>query len=450
MTDNLKIGTKLQLSNFALIITVLVVTALSFQFLSSRYLVNEARRQMKDDAESIIQTLNKVQRLSDQSVAERMAGRKELRLTGQVLYSKIVVFDSANRIVYTNVSTDDIKMLKQLDQQDNSDYLAVRRPIVAVDGVKKGRILLAAKIKDVSSLNRLLQGAQFVSIVIGGAFALGMGFLLGRSISKPIRSLAAGMRRFSPKKELPEIAVHSRDEIGELADSFIDMANKLCANDRMQTDFLQNASHELKTPLMAIQGNAEAIKDGIVQGREAEESLDVIIDECQRLKAVVDELIYLTKLDHVTETFRFDEIPIGQVIAEAVTAVQGLAEQKRIRVAVTGDVDAAGMFDREKLKRAFINIVGNGIRYAESNIVLNAVRSGNHMEISCTDDGKGFLPGEEARIFDRFYKGANGGTGIGLAITKAIVEAHGGSIEAFHGKKAGAVIRMTLPLRRSV
>lgn len=446
----MKIGTKLQLSNFALIMAVLVVTALSFQFLSSRYLVNEARRQMKADAESIIQTFNKVQRLSDQSVAERMTGRKELRLIGQALYSKIVVFDNINRIMYTNVGSDDIKTLKQLDQQDNSDYLIVRRPIVAEDGEKKGRILLAAKIKDVSRLNRLLQGAQFVSIVIGGAFALGMGFLLGRNITKPIRSLAAGMRRFSPKKELPEIAVHSRDEIGELADSFIDMAKKLSANDRMQTDFLQNASHELKTPLMAIQGNAEAVKDGIVQGREAEASVDVIIAECQRLKSVVDELIYLTKLDHVAETFHFELIPIGQVIAESVTAVQGLAERKGIHVTVTGDVDAAGRFDREKLKRAFINIVGNGIRYAGTKIVLQAVRSGDHLEISCTDDGKGFLPGEEARIFDRFYKGANGGSGIGLAITKAIVEAHGGSIEALKGKQAGAVIRMTLPLRRSV
>lgn len=446
----MKIGTKLQLSNFALVMTVLIVTAISFQFLSSRYLVNEASRQMKADAESIVRSLNKVQRLSDQSVAERVASRKELRLTGQVLESKIVVFDNKNRIVYTNVSTGDIRTLQQLDQQNNSDYLVVRRPIFAEDGEKTGRILLAAKINDVRKLNRLLQGAQLVSIVIGGVFALGMGYLLGRSISKPIRSLAAGMRKFSPKKGVPELAVHSRDEIGELADSFIDMANKLSAYDKLQTGFLQNASHELKTPLMAIQGNAEAIKDGIVQGRETEESLDVIISECQRLKTVVDELIYLTKLDHVTETFQFDLIPVGEVLADAVTAVQGLAERKGIHVAITGDTDTAVMLDREKLKRAFINIVGNGIRYAGSRIVLQAVHSGDHLEICCTDDGNGFFPGEEAYIFDRFYKGANGGTGIGLSITKAIVESHGGVIEASQGENGGAVIRVTLPLRRSV
>jgi len=134
-----------------------------------------------------------------------------------------------------------------------------------------------------------------------------------------------------------------------------------------------------------------------MQGRETEESLDVIISECQRLKAVVDELIYLTKLDHVTETFQFDLIPVGQVLAEAVTAVQGLAERKGIHVAVTGNTDMAAMLDREKLNRAFINIVGKGIRYAESRIVLQVVRSGDHMGIGCTYD----LAAEEKRVIKK-------------------------------------------------
>lgn len=442
----MKIGAKLQLSNLILIMTVLVVTAISFHFLSARYLVVEAKRQMKADAESIVKLLNGVQKLSDRNVSERVANRYGLKLAGRALQSKIVVFDNANRILYTNVGSGDIMTMKLLDKQNDADYLVIRRPIRTEGGESKGRIVLAAKIKDVSGLNRLLQGTQFASIVIGGVTALGMGSLLGRNLSRPIRNLAAGMRRFSPKKELPEIAVHTRDEIRELADSFIGLADTLRANDRAQTDFLQNVSHELKTPLMAIQGNAEAIKDGIVREREAEESLDAIAAECQRLKALVDELIYLSKLDHVQETFRFDKAPIGQTVEEALTGLQGLAEQKGVALTVTGDLEAVGRFDREKLRRAFINIVGNGIRYAESKVVLNVIRSGEKLEILCTDDGKGFAPGEEKRIFERFYKGERGGTGIGLAITKAIVEAHGGSVEGVQGNPAGAVIRMILPM----
>jgi signal transduction histidine kinase len=276
-----------------------------------------------------------------------------------------------------------------------------------------------------------------------------MGALLGRSIARPIQSLAGGMRRFSPRKELPEIAVHSRDEIGELAESFIAMADKLRANDKMQTDFLQNASHELKTPLMAIQGNAEAIKDGIVREREAEESLDVIIAQCQRLKTVVDELIYLTRVDHQPDAFRLERAAIGEIIGEAAASVRGLADQQGITIMVKGDVDSVGVFDREKLKRALINVIGNGIRYAQTRIIVQAIGKAGQLEIVCEDDGKGLAPGEEERIFDRFYKGEHGGTGIGLAITKAIVEAHGGSIAADAAKPAGgAVIRILLPLQR--
>lgn len=446
LTVKIKMGTKLQISNLILILTVLIVTALSFQFLSSRYLLKEAKHQMKADAESIVLSLRGIQQLEDRSVGVKIARWNELRVAGRSLQSKIVVFNQADRIVYSNVSLGEMKKIKLLDQQGDSDYLIVRRPISTGAGDTIGRLFMAAKIKDVSGLNQLMRGAQIVSSVVGAAVALGLGLLFSRSITRPIRTLTAGMRKFSPKKELPVITVHTQDEIRELADSFMDMAGNLQANDRMQTDFLQNASHELKTPLMAIQGNAEAIKDGIVQEREAEESLDVIISECQRLKTVVDELIFLTRLDHVSETFRFESISIGKVIGDALIGVQGLAEQKGITLTVAGDVEVAGRFDGEKLKRAFINIIGNGIRYAKSKIVLQVVLSRARLEITCVDDGKGLAPGEEKLIFDRFYKGEQGGTGIGLAITKTIIEAHGGSIEALHGNPAGAVIRMVLPL----
>jgi signal transduction histidine kinase len=229
------------------------------------------------------------------------------------------------------------------------------------------------------------------------------------------------------------------------------MAEKLRAGDRKQTDFLQNVSHELKTPLMAIQGNAEAIRDGIVREREAEESLDIIVAECQRLKSVVDELIFLSRLDHdqAADVFRCEPARIGDIADEALSGLRGLAEQRGVALVLSGDTDAEGRFDREKLKRAFINIVGNGLRYARSEIAIRAIRSGDAVEVLCEDDGKGFAPGEEERIFDRFYKGEQGGTGIGLAITKAIVEGHGGSIDAFQGPRGGAVIRMRLPLRKA-
>ncbi|QYR22990.1 HAMP domain-containing protein [Paenibacillus sp. sptzw28] len=447
----MRIGTKLQLGNLALIITVLAITALSFHVLSGQYMLKEARSQMKIDAEAFARSLKGLKSDSDLSAARRIINRHQLRILGHAIDSKVIVFDNENRILYTNVGADEVQSIQKLDQQGNADYLIERRLIRSEEGATIGRILLAVQIKDVNDLNRLLRRAQLVSGIIGGTIALGMGALLGRSIARPIQSLAGGMRRFSPRKELPEIAVHSGDEIGELAESFIVMADKLRANDKMQTDFLQNASHELKTPLMAIQGNAEAIKDGIVREREAEESLDVIIAQCQRLKTVVDELIYLTRVDHQPDALRLEPAAIGEIIGEAAAGVRGLADQQGIAIMVTGDLNSAGAFDREKLKRALINIIGNGIRYAKTKVVVQAIARAGQLEIVCEDDGKGLSPGEEERIFDRFYKGEYGGTGIGLAITKAIVEAHGGSIAADSANPGvGAVIRIVLPAAQEV
>ncbi|WP_274654715.1 sensor histidine kinase [Paenibacillus humicola] len=450
MTLKWKIGTKLQLSNLALIVTVLTVTALSFHLLSKLYLIKEARQQMKAEAAAIAQTLQGAGVLSDRSVAEKIAALRELRRAGALIQARLIVFNNASRVVYTNIGAAELRQLRTLDAGSHDGFLIERRPIVAADGRTIGRVLLATKIRDVSALTRLLRGTQLFSAVIGGIAALGMGALLGRHIAKPIRSLTAGMRRFSPKRELPELNIRSRDEVGELAESFRSMAEKLRTYDRQQTDFLQNVSHEMKTPLMAIQGNAEAIRDGIVREEEAEESLDTIVRECQRLKSTVDELIFLSRLDHdgVTELYRFEQTELGPVVKEALDSLRGLADQKGIAVAMTGEWRIEGSFDREKLKRAFINIAGNGLRYACSELVLQAVRSEGGVEIVCTDDGKGFAPGEEKRVFDRFYKGEQGGTGIGLAITRAIVEGHGGTIEARQGEPQGAAIRIWLPLGR--
>ncbi|MBP1936101.1 sensor histidine kinase [Paenibacillus sediminis] len=435
------------MNNVILILTILIVTSLSFHAFSERYLINEAKRQMKADAEAIALSFKGTDVLSNHVVAERMVKRAKLKLVGQAITSQIIITDRNNKILYTNADKSEIRALLGLNENNNKSYLVERRRIQSENGQLLGNMLLAIQIKDVNGLNRLLRGAQLASLLIGGLIAIAMGYVLGGTITKPIHHLAKGMRNFSVKKKMPQITVHTQDEIRDLAESFTEMASKLQMNDRMQTEFLQNASHELKTPLMTIQGNAEAIKDGLVQGIEAEQSLDLIVSECQRLKGVVDELIYMTRLEHSSDQLHFEVMKIGDVIGDALNLVQGLADQRSIDLILNGDLQAEGQFDREKLIRVFLNIVGNGIRYAKSSVRLNVTASSNQVEIICMDDGRGFAPGEEQKVFGRFYKGEQGGTGIGLAIAKAIIEAHGGTIEARRGTPSGAVFRLSIPLR---
>ncbi|MBW5448779.1 HAMP domain-containing protein [Cohnella sp. CFH 77786] len=446
MIRNLRIGGKIRLHNLLLIMTVLLVAALVFHVLSGRYLLQEAKKQLKEDAESIALSLKGTPALSGRIVAERIANRAKLKLVGRTINSRLAIVDADNRILYTNASRNEINTLRELSRKDDRGYLVQRREIRSPDGQLQGRMILAIEVKDVNGLNRVLRGAEWASALIGALAALLMGSLLARTITRPVRNLAAAMKQFSPKKEVPQVSIRSQDEIGELAQSFQVMASQLQAHDRLQSEFLQNASHELKTPLMTIQGNAEAVKDGIVTGEEAEQSLDLIVAECQRLKGLVDELIYLTRLEQTTELYRFEPVRIGDVIEAAMERVRGLAEQQGIRMMLEGDLDRVGNFDREKLMRALLNIAGNGVRYAGTFLRFEVKANGNLAQITCTDDGKGFAPGEAAKVFDRFYKGEQGGTGIGLSMAKVIIEAHGGKVQADQGIPAGAVFRILLPL----
>ncbi|WP_123042632.1 sensor histidine kinase [Cohnella candidum] len=445
MIRNLRVGTKIQLHNLFLIATVILVTAFSFQVLSERYLLKEAKAQLKSDAEAIVFSLKGTPVLSGRIIAERIVNRAKFKLVGRAISSRLLILDKSNRVIYSNADSAEVEVLRGLTKSNDQGYLVQRREILSENGQLLGRIVLAVQIREVQGFNRILRGAEWVSALIGGLFAMVMGFLLGKTITRPLGRLAAGMRKFTPKQNVPAIGIASRDEIGELAESFSTMAAEIRSHDRVQTEFLQNASHELKTPLMTIQGNAEAIKDGIVQGEEAGQSLDLIVSECQRLKGIVDELIYLTRLEQVSEAYRFERLRIGDVLLDAIERLRAVAEQKGIELRVEGELDREGNYDSEKLMRAMLNIAGNGIRYAGSFVRLKVSAEGNATIIICEDDGKGFAPGEENKVFDRFYKGQQGGTGIGLSMAKAIVEAHGGTIEALPGKPNGAVFRLRLP-----
>ncbi|WP_379134781.1 ATP-binding protein [Paenibacillus sp. sgz500958] len=446
MIRNLRISTKLQLSNLVLILTLVVVTAVSFRILSQRYLIQEARQQLTQEVNQLFSSLSAGDLLSVNSLAERVERRKEFRLAGRLLDTKIIVLNKAGRVLYKNTTLNDSDMLDMRAGRIPDGYLIERKVIQGANGAVKGEVVMGIQIADITGINGLFLRAQLVSMVLGGLLALLIGYVLGKSLSKPLAHLTAGMKNFSVKREQNDLAseVNSGDEIGELSASFMDMAEKLRSNDKLQTDFLQNASHELKTPLMAIQGNAEAIKDGIVKDGEMNASLDVIIHECQQLKTLVDEMIYLTRLDRVKDVYHFEQVEIGDVISEVTSGLEGLALQEGISLSVKGDLAAVCTADRDKLKRVFVNIVGNAIRYARSKVQLKVIPQGDRVVITCTDDGKGFKPGEEKLVFERFYKGEQGGTGIGLAITKAIVQGHGGTIEASSPLTSGAKFEIIL------
>lgn len=444
----MKIGEKLLLTYVILLLAVLMVTGITFRVLMQRYLVNEAKSALKTEAKAIANTLAKVP-IFEGDLRPNILAKRQMRIHGQFIESKVIVVNNANRIIYSNLEEADRKAIKIIAGSGRlkaRGYVSEQVPVFSPNGEVKGRVLLFTRIDELKKISSVMNRTQFLSLVTGGAVAIILGMFFQRSLSKPIKKLKSHISGFSLRSSQPELKIQTGDEIQELAECFEDMARKLKAYDIQQKRFLQNSSHELKTPLMSIQGYAEAIKDGVVAGDEVQEGLEVIIDESRRLKKIVDELIYLAKLDNVEETFHFENTAFKEIIDNSVKSIKTLADAKALKLEVKGDPSCTGLFDREKLTGAIINLLSNGVRYAETEILISWELNDNNLHVEIEDDGPGFKAGEEERVFERFYKGEKGGTGIGLAIAKAVIEGHKGRIEAFNSLTGGAVFSIKLPV----
>ena len=214
--------------------------------------------------------------------------------------------------------------------------------------------------------------------------------------------------------------------------------------ERQQT-FFQNASHELKTPLMAIQGYAEGIQAGIMDTGSAAE---VILEESDRMTELVEELLDISKIDMGRQQLTLSETDIRELLYDSIRAVEPIV--------VSGGIAIVPEFPEEpimvkcddtQMRRAVTNILTNGLRYARSELRLTCRADRRQVTIRIQDDGDGIAEADLPHIFDRFYMGKSGKSGIGLALTKEIIHLHRGAIRAYNGE-TGAVFEITLPTAR--
>jgi signal transduction histidine kinase len=438
----MKIGAKLLFTYFLLIISIFLITSLTFHFIAQRYLIHETKQQLHKEASVVSQLLGKTV-LSSLTVKEQLVNRKALALSERLLSSELIIWNKNQEIVYTDLKA---ASLAEFRKDPERRFISETVKISSKNGKTKGYVTLVQRLDEIKEINRLMRRSQLFSLVISALIAVGLGVFFKKSLTRPIQRLTEHMKHFSLKGADQEIKLESKDEVGELAASFNALSRRLKQYDADQKIFFQNASHELKTPLMAIQGNAEGILDGVVTGEDVTASLNVIIAESQRLKRIVEGITYLAKLESVEESFVFRGESLDVIISEAVESVRALAEQRGIELVVDNCVMEPVLVDGEKMKRAFINLLGNAIRYAKSTVcVISEVSEDeNSVVVKVSDDGQGFAPGEETKVFQRFYSGDAGGSGIGLAITKAIIEGHGGVITAYNRKLGGAIFRIKL------
>lgn len=245
---------------------------------------------------------------------------------------------------------------------------------------------------------------------------------------------------------------HGPRELKSLVQVFNAMASQLEADERQRRTLLGDVSHELRTPLAVLQGELEAMIDGVHPTDEAH--LSAAVEEIRMLTALVEDLRTLTLAEAGTLVLHSESTDLSVLIQEVATSFDSLATQAgvRLRVETPDDLPLVEL-DPLRIRQVLGNLVANALRYARSGSdVLIAAESGtDRVTLSVVDHGPGVDPEVLPHLFDRFAKSAESrGSGLGLAIARRLVEAHGGTIHADEPAGGGTAIRFDLPLRPPV
>lgn len=429
---------------FIILAVTYIMTSLSYSVLSRRFIINETHDDLQRIAHILEKNLIEAIERSDTNLTARTRLVKlisDVEAFDEFMKTETVVVSRQDEVLYPFKGWDQARLSKIKEDSNNNRAFIYYEYTVQEDSLPIKKIVLIKHYEDLTILRQVGLRAFIISFGIGLILTLILGTIFSKKMYKPIAVLNKAIYQYSQDKE-PIKVYPSEDEIQALAEVFRDMTQSLNEMDLRQKQFFQNSSHELKTPLMSIQGYAEAIKDGVVKEGAVEESLDVIISESQRLKNIVDDVIYLSKVDNMKEAIEKKDHLLRDLIEDAHEVIKPLLLPNHLKLEINCDENIVFPCDYDKMKRIFINLISNACRYAKSKVVVNVVKK-DQIFIDVIDDGPGFEPGQEKLIFDRFYHGKKGGSGIGLSLTKELVEKHGGQIYAVNNMNYGAIFKMT-------
>lgn len=296
-----------------------------------------------------------------------------------------------------------------------------------------------------------LAWAGFIALAISVVVAL----LVARSIARPLLALTHASEEMARGNYDQEIPPRRRDEVGRLAAAFNMMARQVGRSHVQMRSLVANVSHDLKTPLTSILGFSQALRDGDVEGEQARETAGIIHEEAVRVRALVDDLLYLSEIDAQQLVLSRAPLDLGVFAARAVRRFEPSMRERGITItAAASPADLTVEGDSAKLERVLDNLLDNARKYTPvggSVAVTVEAEAGapSQVRLSIFNSGARIPADELPRLFERFYRldrarGRTAGSGLGLAIARDLVELHGGTLTATSDQR-GTTFTLTLP-----
>jgi two-component system OmpR family sensor kinase len=337
-----------------------------------------------------------------------------------------------------------------------SGFRTVARPIVSDNG---NYTLIA--LQSLHSQNEMLRDIRrtfYWTIPVGLFLASLGGYFLARKSLAPVAAMASQARGMGAANLHHRLAVaNERDELGQLAASFNQLLERLEASFEQQRRFVADASHELRTPVAILRGEAEVtLSKNDRSAAEYRETLAILRDESQRLAHIIEDLFTLTRADAGQYPLSLRDVYLDELAAEVLMRARSLALARKITLTSSIEAELPIRADESLLGRMLLNLLDNAIKYSspDSTVDLGCRREGEHYLITVTDHGPGVPADLQPRIFERFFRGDKarsrfegdtGGAGLGLAIGRWIAEAHNGRLELTRSDASGSTFSVLLP-----
>jgi len=296
-------------------------------------------------------------------------------------------------------------------------------------------------------------GQFLVAGLLAAGIALVVARWLARGMTQPLRDMAAAAHRMETGDYTTRVHTRSRDEVGQLAAAFNRMSAELQNLEQSRRDLVANVSHELKTPIAAIRAHLENLLDGVEHPDP--HTLQVMLTQTERLSRLIEQLLELSRLESGELTLQREDVPLAPLVTQVLSEIDVARSDSGVAVesALPEDLPAVDA-DRERVHQVLFNLLDNAVRFTPSGgaVTVSAQRHNGSVEVRVADTGVGIPPEHLPRLFERFYRAdparsrEDGGTGIGLAIARSVVEAHGGHIRAESELGKGSVFTFDLPV----
>ena len=329
--------------------------------------------------------------------------------------------------------------------------------VLEVDGQEIGRVLNPGlPIERSMEQERFLKQTSTVLLYTAiGAVAASvlLSLLLAYTFTRPLREMTTATQEMAAGKLGQQVPVRSQDEIGQLAQSFNRMSSDLANATRLRKQMTADIAHDLRSPLTVITGYLESMADGVL--KPSPERLKLIHAEATHLQRLVEDLRTLSLADAGELSMTRLTQPLQPLLEQTAAMYAHQAGQKQINLQIDIEPDLpAPRVDPDRMMQVLGNLVGNALRHtpAGGRIILSASRAGEGVRVTVRDTGEGISPQDLPHVFDRFYRGdsaryaGEGESGLGLAITRSIVEMHGGQISVESKPGKGAAFHIDLEI----